>query len=156
METTNNLNEVIKKLQEPTHWYTEVWYFVIYTIPRISSDTYHSVRYACQRVTQGYDDRMMFSHSYFHAEMMVRVLDDFINNSIGYPGMSDDIKCNTPEEWIKTLKIMRAGFQSVLDLEDDPFSTMSSEECSASQAELRKRFKQGMKLYTTYYEHLWD
>jgi len=69
-------------------------------------DAYHSVRYAIQRVYQGYDDRDMFEFYPNFLKRITKILKSYKKNNIGYPGNI------TEEDWGDILQEMNDCFKN--------------------------------------------
>ena len=123
-----------------------------YSIPRWTSDAYHAVRYALQRVHKGYDDRMVFDfHSQF-ADMAIRALTELKDCKHGYPASMANI-----DEWHGVLEAIIRGFEGAKGLDEARNWGIKNSVLSKKKDELDRRdFEEGMALFVRHFFNLWD
>lgn len=142
------------------------WYY------RLTSGLYYKCKYALQRLFRGYDDLDQWNAAWYIARKSVPVLKAMRNN---FKGTS--IKCHredrfgdiveltkeevfaddmsppafTEEEWGQILDDIIFAFQWQIDF-DSIDGTVSEDEFKKGN----KRQKRGLKLFSIYYNNLWD
>lgn len=98
-------------------------------------DILREVKWAWQRVSRGYDDRLYWGMDEYLDPIIIAGLKNLRNNGNGYPCLLSQKK------WNSILDIMITAFQT------DKY------EYTEESKEQRNR---GLKLFARYYNHLWD
>jgi hypothetical protein len=109
------------------------------------SDIKFEIKYACQRVFKGYDDRSNWNLNAYYAEEINRGVLYMAEHSSGCP---EEL---TPEKWKKILHQISFGFGSYLEMETGIYPYNDPE-----YKRLNKEFKKGMALFARWFPNLWD
>ena len=143
------------------------------------------VKWAWQRLTRGWDDRIIWSIDYYLARMLPIWLSCLKEVQHGYPDQFEDSR-----KWNEILDVIIGGFESAKQIQDHSFSAwdllveqererygreldifnpedrvkmdIAKEKSGfwgklkAQENEALERFRQGMALFTEYFFDLWD
>ena len=134
----------------PTYWYFAArrrWVSIKYFF-----------KYRWQRLNHHFCTTDVWNFSYYNAKAQVHALTMLKNMVNGHPVYGE---VQTAQDWDAALAKMIDGFQAIIDMENwDVDINLPSEhrqKLYVAQVEAcRARFAEGMRLYTIYYESLWD
>lgn len=106
---------------------------------------YREFKYFIQRGLYGYSDSDWWGLDSYLCEWLPSALRK-IGKGAGYPGYG---KANTKEKWIAITEKMAKGFEAHYEIGDKVPR-------EARLKELQLQEKEGMKLFATWFGHLWD
>ena len=104
------------------------------------------IRWTLQTIFKGYNDFDLWNLSYHLAEIILKRLEEFKKmKRVGFP-------CKISEEkWEEILDEMIEGFRcQVVERDGDLCSTLEE------QVQLQKKVDRGLKLFSKYFQDLWD
>ncbi|PIQ14560.1 MAG: hypothetical protein COW67_13150 [Flavobacteriales bacterium CG18_big_fil_WC_8_21_14_2_50_32_9] len=107
-------------------------------------DGIREVKYAYQRVVNGYDERILWDIAEYLNRVLIPVLKKFRENKYGYPNGL------TQKAWDKELDIMIKGFEASQRIKDLNPGTRDSYRNDMKIAE------KGLSLFAKRYMNLWD
>lgn len=143
MKKTITYEDIMNGYPKET-WYSKIYDYFVYTIPYRFNDFRYEFKMKYQLLTKGYCDRQVWGFKSEVAELNVKLLTELRDCKVGYPyGL-------TQKKWDKILGKIIDGFKAQLEL-DAMWDCNKKEE-----AKLEKQWKEGMALYTEWYDNLWD
>lgn len=142
-------------------------------LPDRLNDWKYEIIYAWDRVFRGFDDRMIFSFHYEHADLCLKVLKILRDDKHGSPvvldavdweewghGENEELSDKNHKMWIEIMDKMIAGFEAQLALDEVYILGKDGNyDHAASQIErerLNKIWEEGMGLFIKHYGALWD
>jgi hypothetical protein len=145
----------------PDPWRTRVYWSVRRTFKSIwdfPSDTYYRIKYAHQRLTRGWDDRVVWSVDWWLNGIMPDILRQLKENQHGIPMEiflpEECDEWGNPKEGMDELASAR--WDAILDKMIAGFEA-SARICGHDQRDGDKAiFEEGMALFVKHYHSLWD
>jgi hypothetical protein len=123
-------------------------------------EVYLNIKYACQRVVRGWDDRVIWSIDYYLATMIPIWLTKLKNNKMGVPTemfeKSDylDENYNISE---KTLELREKQYNEILDKIIEGFNAYTeSQNSGLNDPIIINKFNDGIELFVRYFSTFWD
>ena len=135
---------MFEKFEENIIWPLERIWNNIYRTPR-------RIKWLYQRATRGYADCDLWSFDWYLDRIFAKAIKQFAKNVHSYPAC---LEAKTPKAWDKILNEMADGFQARVDYEerlwekDDPDYKLYKES--------QKKHAKSLKLFTKWYQALWD
>ena len=105
------------------------------------------IKYFIQRGRRGYSDRDTWNIDYYLSSWMPQALKKMISYGNGYPGVG---AANTPEKWKVIVKKIAKGFQASYKIGEFEYNTLTQKK------RLQAVQEEGLKLFTKYFDNLWD
>lgn len=99
------------------------------------------------RAKLGYDYRALWNFNGWHSEIVIQLLTKLRDDGHSHPVNL------TTDKWAAIITEMIEGFQAHLEIGEIDFR---DEDWKEQEAALRKKFERGMRLFTKWYDHLWD
>jgi hypothetical protein len=115
-------------------------------------DIKNEIKFGYQRLFRGYDDRWFWSISNELTPILIDCIKFYKKEGDGYP---KDFK--NREEWVKILDDILLGFQIKKELYDINVDEFESEDDFIKEYKHLEKIKiKGMKLFSKYYDCLWN
>ncbi len=127
----------------------------IYVVQRwwefITKGMWREIKWFFQRGKRGYAEEDCWSLDNYLISWLPQAIRELKKNIHGHP-ISDEVK-NT-NDWKRILEKIARGFESKRKQEN--ITWKKTKDFDSKYKELQKEFEEGMKLFTKYFQNLWD
>jgi hypothetical protein len=141
------INKYIEWLEE------NIWWPIERVIDK-PQKWYREVKWFIQRGKRGYADCDLWGWDYYMARTNIKALKQFKEKLYGHPFGFNDI-----DEWKDTIQQMIDGFQASIDIDDVHIIENGAYNHKKTVEEIERLEKirlKGMRLFTKWYQNLWD
>ena len=154
---------MMKEIQKEKEWDKKHWFlasfkhafnFMWYRLPFIIGNARHEVIWALQRTFRGYDNTATWDLFRYITDIAYPVLQWYRKNGHGVPtveGFENKSFEEQTKAWNDVLDKMILSFELIKE-EDNDFEIHSTE----YYQDQNSKIQEGLKLFSTYFRHLWD